>query len=73
MGHHGCRGTMAAAMAHRVLSIDVCVVRDLYLPHLPATIRLFARIARAIYPSRTSMVPALVKMRSGVLSMHKTQ
>ena len=33
MGHHGCRGTMAAAMVHHVLLIDVCVVRDMYVKY----------------------------------------
>ena len=29
MGHHGSRGTTAAAMVHRVLLIDMCLVLDL--------------------------------------------
>ena len=29
MGHHGGRGTTAAAMVHRVLLIDMCLVLDL--------------------------------------------
>ncbi len=31
MGHHGGRGTMAAAMVHRVLLIDMCLVLDVYI------------------------------------------
>ncbi len=30
MGCHGCRGTTAAAMVHCVLSINMCVVHDLF-------------------------------------------
>jgi hypothetical protein len=29
VGHHGGRGTTAAAMVHRVLLIDMCLVLDL--------------------------------------------
>ena len=29
MGHHGGRGTTAAALVHRVLLIDMCLVLDL--------------------------------------------
>ncbi len=31
VGHHGSRGTMAAAMVHRVLLIDMCLVLDLHV------------------------------------------
>ena len=31
MGHHGGRGTTVAAMVHRVLLIDMCLVLDLYV------------------------------------------
>jgi hypothetical protein len=31
VGHHGGRGTTAAAMVHRVLLIDMCLVLDLCL------------------------------------------
>ena len=33
MGHHGGNGTMAAAMVHRVLSIYVSFVRELYVKY----------------------------------------
>ena len=33
MGHHSGRGTTAAAMVHRVLSIDACFLCDLYAKH----------------------------------------
>ncbi len=50
MGHHGCRGTTAAAMVNRVLSIDVCVVHDLYVPYTFPP-QYDCLLARAIYPS----------------------
>ena len=31
MGHYGGSGTRAATMVHCVLSIDICVMRDLYV------------------------------------------
>ena len=40
MGHHGGRGTTAAAMVHRVLLIDMCLVLDLcrYGTNIPYSI-----------------------------------
>jgi hypothetical protein len=40
VGHHGGRGTTAAAMVHRVLLIDMCLVLDLcrYGTNIPYSI-----------------------------------
>ncbi len=62
MGHHGCRGATVAAMVQCVLSIDMCVVRNLYCKiHLPATIRLFIARKQKIPPvcDRTGLRPCL--------------
>jgi hypothetical protein len=61
VGHHGCRGTTTAAMVHRVLSIDVCVVHGNI--HLPATIRL--------YCSREQFIPPLARVTfSELIDVH---
>jgi hypothetical protein len=39
MGHHGGRGTTAAAMDHRVLLIEMCLVLDLCVGMVPSYCR----------------------------------
>jgi hypothetical protein len=50
VGHHGRHGTTAATMVHRVLSIYVSFVRELYVKYTFPPNKIFY-FSRAIYPT----------------------
>ena len=62
MGHHGGRGTTAAAMVHRVLLIDMCLVLDLCVgmdPKINFVFVLHKRLFVFVHAIRLCAVPEL--------------
>ena len=64
MGHHGGRGTTAAAMVHRVLLIDMCLVLDLCVGRV-LTYHLDKWSSSIGHPPHSSASPVELRLRVG--------